>query len=109
MEYVWSPQQDSGLTGSVTVEIPNVKKQFEIIRSMSVKPKEGGLELSDQLDVVEKQIELSKDFIKSVKLEHSSGQKIKSFDELLFWKETRDLVLGEISGIIINGPSLGKH
>ena len=109
MEYVWHPKDDSGLSGSVTVEIPNVKKQFEIIRSMSLKPKEGGLDLSDQLDVVEKQIDLSRDYVKSVKLEHSSGEKIKSFDELLFWKETRDLVLGEISSIIINGPSLGKH
>ena len=109
MDYIWKPKPDSGLIGSVSLEVPKLKDQFKIIRDMSIKPKDGGLELSQQLDVVEQQVEMSAKYIKSIKLEHEeTGTKINSLDELLYWKETRDLVLGEISNIIINGPSLGK-
>ena len=109
MEYVWEPKPDSGLSGSVTIDIPSLKEQFKLLRDLSVKPKDGKMDLSDQLDIVEKQIDNCGKYIKAVKLVHTETKKaINSYEEMLMYKQTRELVIGEISGILVNGIDLGK-
>lgn len=111
MEYVWEPQQDSGFIGSITITIPPIKEQFKAMRDMQTKPGEDGkLKLSDQLDMLEKQLEFCKQYIKEIKLKHEKSEKMfRSFDDLLYFKQTREIVLSDLANTIINGIDLGKY
>jgi hypothetical protein len=109
MEYTWSPSEDSGLSGSVVIDIPTLKEQFKLIREVSITPTDGKMDISSQLDVVEKQVENCAKHIKSVKLKHiKSGKEIKSLEDMLMYKQTREIVIGEISSLLMNGIDLGK-
>ena len=58
---------------------------------------------------MEKQLELCKKYVKQVNVEHCQSKKVfKSVDEMLYFKQTKDLLIGDCVSFIVNGIDLGK-
>jgi len=93
----------------LTVKIPNVKEQFKILKELNIAPSEDGkMKFADQIDTVQKQLELCEKYVKEVDIKHTSGKHFKSIEDMMYFKQTRELLLNDISSMIINGIDLGK-
>jgi hypothetical protein len=109
MEYVYELKDKKAFVGSILIEIPNIKEQFKILKELNIAPSEDGkVKFADQLDTVQKQLDLCEKYIKKVDIKHSSGKEFKSVEDMLYFKQTRELLLNDISGMMINGIDLGK-
>jgi hypothetical protein len=107
MEYLYKAKAD--FSGEILIDIPSIKEQFKILKELQLSHGEDGkLAFSSQMDAVEKQLDLCKKHIKKVSLEHVSGKSFSDVDEMMYYKQARELLLGDIASLIINGIDLGK-
>ena len=109
MEYLYELKEESGFKGCLTVVIPSIKEQFKILKELNIKSVDGKMAFSDQIDTVEKQLELCEKHVKEVDIKHFvSGKEFKKIEEMFYFKQTRELLLNEVASMIINGVDLGK-
>lgn len=109
MEYLYELKEESGFKGCLTIVIPNMKEQFKILKELNIKTSEGKMAFSDQIDTVEKQLELCQKHVKEVDIKHIvSGKEFKKIEDMFYFKQTRELLLNEVASMIINGVDLGK-
>lgn len=109
MEFKYKIKNDD-FVGEILINIPTISEQFKILKEIQiVADKDGKTSFSSQLDSMEKQLELCQKYVKSVSIEHIKSKTIfKSLDEMLYFKQAKDLLLEDCVSFIVNGIDLGK-
>lgn len=110
MDYSYELKEESGFSGTIELKMPTVKEQFKILKDLNLSPdKDGKMAFADQIDTVEKQLDLCAKYIKEVYIKHTlSGREFKSVDDMMYFKQTREIMLNDIASMLINGIDLGK-
>ena len=95
-----------GFDGFIEVDLFPLKQRLEMLKKISIEMKDGVANQSDALTSTIELTNIAKERIKKVDLK-MNGLEFTSIDDLEFYKEGVD-ILNEISGVLINGISLGE-
>lgn len=106
MNYVHAIDREK-IKGTITVDLLPWRERIAKVKELAYKIQEGQLSQRDEIELGEKQIDLTVSRIISVDI--SCGEThIESVDELMNYKEGM-AIINEISPIIMNGVSLEKN
>lgn len=96
------------ISGDVEINIPGYIERKKLLKALGVTTKDGvvSFQSGDAIDLLIQLAEMARVHVLSVSLK-VEGDDIKSYDALL--EDSRcDKVIEEISGLILNGVSLGE-
>lgn len=102
-------QTFEGFTGSIEMRMLKFKERLDAIKSLNVTQNDGEIQIStENLEKFEKLVEIVKKQISKVDLTHKKSKtKFENLDDLEYYAEYTEVV-NVLSGILLNGVSLGN-
>lgn len=111
MDFTYQLKEETGFKGIIVVSIPSRMERLKMLQDIRFSlGSDGKAQLSsDHMEFAIKQQKMVEDHVKKVDIEVvSTGQKVYDLKDLDVFSEF-NLIVNEISEILINGISLGKH
>lgn len=108
-EIDWKLSKENDFSGVIRLAVPKYKARLELVKDLGIKyTDDGKADLGQSMDSAIKLFDMVEKHVKKVAIVHKKTKiEIKSLEDLEYHPEGQ-VIINELSGLLINGVPLGN-